>query len=176
MVKTWYTRYRNQQSQNGNRMDLQIRKWMNIPDSLIFLGLDHYKYWNAYIYSWIQEKHEAGTSTSDLAWQDLVCPWESGQCRTPSGVIIPYLDWHTAVAASPVIFLFSLTLRVLAVPRWPCPDLRDPQRDPLRHQFPKTEANRFGIFIKPSDWWRNALLSPHWSNMGACWGLGVHNW
>lgn len=51
-------------------------------------------------------------------------------CRIPGVIIFPYVG--TRPAASLMVF-FSLTSRVLAVPRWPCPDLRD-RRDPPRRQ------------------------------------------
>ena len=161
MVKTWYTWY-------GQSHEPEPDGWALIP----VFGVSHLP--TLHVEAGIQELPLKRPARS---LDFLMRIW----CRIPGVIIFPYVG--TRPAASLMVF-FSLTSRVLAVPRWPCPDLRD-RRDPPRRQefsmedlcisqqkppFPR-EKNLISIFTKPSDWWRNALLCPHWSNMGACWWL-----
>ena len=179
MVKTWYTWYgQSHEPEPGNRMDVRWSPTGCTPKT---------GRWSQFLgWTWVNHlptlQIEAGIQELPLkrparSLDFLMRIW----CRIPGVIIFPYVG--TRPAASLMVF-FSLTSRVLAVPRWPCPDLRD-RRDPPRRQefsmedlcisqqkppFPR-EKNLISIFTKPSDWWRNALLCPHWSNMGACWWL-----
>jgi hypothetical protein len=141
MVKTWYTWY-------GQSHEPEPDGWALIP----VFGVSHLP--TLHVEAGIQELPLKRPARS---LDFLMRIW----CRIPGVIIFPYVG--TRPAASLMVF-FSLTSRVLAVPRWPCPDLRD-RRDPPRRQefsmedlcisqqkppFPR-EKNLISIFTKPSD-------------------------